>query len=107
MPIYGFKGYLLPQHRKLTIPIDLHMPWRDETGLSSNITVKIIESQVDISCETKRLVTVEEEMQLRFRSLDTARWMVGCASFITGLGVTVVLTKMIKPGGGLNSLWTS
>jgi hypothetical protein len=99
VPIYGFRGYLLPQHRKLTIPVDIHLPWGDETGLWSNITVKIVDSQVDIACETKRLVTAEEEMQLRFRSLDTARWMVGCASFITGLGVTVVLTKMIKPGG--------
>jgi len=99
MPIYQLRGYLLPPHRKLTVPVDIHLPWGDDTGFSSNITVKIIDSQVDITCETTRLATPEEEMQLRFRSLDTARWMVGCASFITGLGVTVVLTKMIKPGG--------
>lgn len=99
MPIYTIEGYLWPSQYKIDFPINAHLPWTDSTGFETKIEVSIKQSQVRVILDTPHIATVDQESQMCFRALDCARLMTGCYSFITGLGLRVILTKMIKPGG--------
>jgi hypothetical protein len=99
MPLYEIQGYLLPPHRKISFPIEGHYHWEDDSGFISDISVNITESVIKLKCETNQIASPSEENQIRFRALGSVRAMTGAASFIAGLGITPVLTTMIKPDG--------
>jgi hypothetical protein len=99
MPIYELRGYLLPQHRKISFPVEGNFHWQDDTSLISDISVNVTESVIKLKCETNHAASEAEENQIRFRALASVRAMTGSASFIAGLGITPVLTTMLRPDG--------
>jgi len=97
--LYEFRGYLLPQHRKISFPVDGNYHWKDGTGFTTDMSVNVTDSVIKIKCTTSRIASDADVNQLRFRALGSVRAMTGAAAFITGLGITPVLTTLIHPGG--------
>jgi hypothetical protein len=98
MPTFRFGGRVLPLHGELTLPI-ASFHWEDNSGLTSDTTVSIIKSEIEILSETSRGEMVIDQKQIFIRAHDSARAMVDSYSFVTGNGLTVFLSKVILADG--------
>jgi len=74
--------------------------WEDEQlGLRLDIGVSFVDSEVIIDCESNLYATKGDLSEVYKRVFDTARAAVDCFSFLNGMGLSVILERVIPPNG--------
>ena len=74
--------------------------WKDPAlSLEIAATVSVTDSKVEVVCDSNLHATEDDCNQVYMRAFDMARAAVDSFCYTTGLGLTVVLEKVIKPNG--------
>lgn len=74
--------------------------WEDEElGLVLDATLAFVDSEVHISCESNLYTTAEQIGEVYKRVFDMARAAVDSFSYIRGMGLSVILERVIPPSG--------
>jgi hypothetical protein len=74
--------------------------WEDkELGLVIDASLAIIDSEVLITCESNLYTTMDDFGHVYRRAFDMARAAVDCLAYKDGLGISVVLERVIWPNG--------
>jgi hypothetical protein len=100
MAVFKFLGRVLPPRARVTLTDLGTIHWKDAAlGLEIDMTVKMIDSKVEVVCDSNLYATEDDGNQVYMRAFDAARAAVNSFCFATGLGLSVVLEKVIKPDG--------
>lgn len=99
MAIYRFTGRILPPHYKINLTNLPTVHWSNDSGHINDCDVKIVESNVEIVCDSNKYLTDNDYAQVHLQAVDSVRSALDTFGFITGIGLTVFLDKVIKPDG--------
>lgn len=102
MAHFKFYGRILPPSPiiRLTMRDLPSVHWEDkELGLVLDVNMTIIDSEVSITCESNLYSTQDDVSEVYKRVFDMARTAVDCFSYIKGMGLGVVLERVIPPSG--------
>ena len=102
MALFKFYGRLLPPSPiiRLTMKDLPKVHWEDkQLGLVLDVTMSIVDSEVIISCEANLYSTKDDFGEVYRRVFDMARAAVDCFCYIKGMGLGVVLERVIPPSG--------
>ena len=100
MAIFKFSGRVLPPRARITIKDLGTVHWKDSAlGLEIDATMTITDSVVEIVCDSNLYATEDHCNEVYMRALDMSRAAIDSFSFVTGLGSSVSLEKVIKPNG--------
>jgi hypothetical protein len=102
MALFRFYGRILPPApiTRLSMKDLPSVHWEDkELGLILDVNMSIVDSEVIMTCESNLYSTQEDLSEVYKRVFDTARAAVDCFAYIKGMGLGVVLERVIPPNG--------
>jgi len=98
MAIYRFTGKVLPPHYKIDLPILPAVHWRNDLGHTTDCIVRIVQSNIEVICDSNE-TTEDDYVQVHLRAVDSVRSLLDSFGFVTGIGLSLFLEKVIKPDG--------
>jgi hypothetical protein len=104
MPTITFRGRILPDHPKITVPRLSPMRWTDPAdGSVVQLTVSIAQSDIAAVYEITTY-NPDDIHLLHIGALEHSRAIVDCICFSQGLGRTVMLDDVVYPDGEVRKL---
>lgn len=96
MALFRFTGRVLPPSTQVTMKDLPSVYWEDAAlGLKMDATISIIDSAVEVVCDS----TLDNFSEVYMRAFDMTRAAIDSFAFVHGLGLSVLLEKVILPSG--------
>ena len=102
MPVIQFIGSLLPVESGISIygrPVGC-----DINGSLVKISPHIIDSRVNVTCEVAQYSKGDDLLHVYIRALEVTRSLADLAAFSKGLGLTVILERIVYPDDSIDAI---
>jgi hypothetical protein len=105
MPKVQLLGRIFPLALNVTIDQIPKVNYKTlELELDIFVEIHIQKNNVVVACELNKWVKDEHLMPVYMRALDAVRAVVDIASFVSGMGFTVLLETLVEPNGATSSI---